>query len=69
MKPVQSSNIHAIGYDKGVLSVHFKNGGIYDIEGVPEELHKQFMDSDSKGAFFHQNVRGKFDAKKRDNQT
>ena len=41
---VKSSNIHAIGFDNGTLTVHFKNGGVYDIPDVPEDLHKQFMD-------------------------
>lgn len=63
---VQSSNIHAVLYDAGILTVHFKNGGIYDIHDVPEDLHKQFMASDSKGSFFHHNIKGKFKASKRE---
>jgi hypothetical protein len=63
---VQSSNIHSISFDHGTLTVHFKNGGIYDLKDVPEDLHKQFMAADSKGSFFHHNVKGKFKASKRE---
>jgi KTSC domain len=61
---VQSSNIHAISYDAGKMIVHFKGGGIYEFHDVPEDLHKQFMAAESKGSFFHHNVKGKFKTSK-----
>ena len=66
MKKVESSNIAAIGYKDGVLSVEFKSGATYDYHGVSPDLHAQFMSADSHGRFFSQHIRPKFDGKKRD---
>jgi hypothetical protein len=63
---VDSSNIHGVVYDGGTMIVHFKNGTIYKYQDVPEDLHKQFMASVSKGSFFHHNIKGKFKTSKRE---
>lgn len=58
--PVESSSIESIGYEKSVLEVSFRNGGLYQYFDVPEELLLMLMQADSKGAFFNRNVRGRF---------
>ena len=65
--PVQSSIIFAIGYDPETrtMEIDFKTGAVYQYEQVPPELHKDFMESSSKGTFFHFNFKkGKFPYKK-----
>jgi len=60
---VDSSMITSIGYDTDacVLEVEFKsNGAIWQYPGFPEHLWYEFQASESKGQFFHQNIRGKF---------
>ncbi|MBI3241558.1 MAG: KTSC domain-containing protein [Chloroflexi bacterium] len=56
---VESSLIYAIGYDAGtkVLEVVLKNELTYQYDGVPPEVHEQFMQAESKGKFFVGNVR------------
>jgi len=58
----KSSNIKAVGYDEDTLTlyVEFVNGGRYTYEGVPLELFDAFKEAESKGRFFFQNIKGKF---------
>jgi hypothetical protein len=62
VEPVVSSNIAGIGFDKdnGTLRVEFMNGSAFEFAGVPESVHEQFMQSDSKGKFFFQNIKGQY---------
>jgi hypothetical protein len=70
LTPVQSSQIHAIGYDaaSSTLRVQFKSaagaGSVYDYPGVPAETHANFLKAESVGKFFGANVKGKFEFKK-----
>jgi hypothetical protein len=70
LNPVQSSQIHAIGYDAGsrTLRVQFKSasglGSQYDYPGVPAETAEAFQKAESVGRFFGANIKGKFDFKK-----
>lgn len=66
-KVENSSNIHAIDWKDGTLTVHFKGGGNYTYEKVPADLHKQFVEAESPGKFFGEHIRGKFDHKKGEN--
>lgn len=61
--PVESSSIASIGYDPAarVLEVEFRNGGLYRYRDVPRELFAGFMAAASKGRFFIERIRGKFD--------
>ena len=63
---VRSSNIEAIGYDAATkeLEIDFQGGTSYTYSGIPKELHEQFMAAESKGKFFHVNIRSKFAFKK-----
>ncbi len=71
MIPVISSNIKALGwvggvliYDGGqakdVLRIEYLNGGIFDYIGVDKEVYNNFLNSESKGSFFHKNIREKY---------
>ena len=59
---VSSSNLESIKFDgtAGELFVRFKGGGVYKYANVSVALFENFMDSPSKGKFFHANVKGKF---------
>lgn len=67
MKEVKSSNIHAIGWEAGALTVHFKNGTSYRYEGVPAEEHAKLMAAESVGRHFNEHIKGKYNHKKGDN--
>jgi hypothetical protein len=58
--PVESSSIDSIGYEKKVLEVRFRNGGLYQYFDVPEQLLALLMQADSKGRFFNQHIRGAY---------
>ena len=56
---VNSSNISSVGYDADsqTLEIEFNNGGVYLYSGVPESLYEGMMGADSKGKFFHANIK------------
>jgi len=62
MVPVQSSNIKAIGHDEAAAELHvqFHNGGLFVFKGVGADVFGQFLTADSKGQFFHQNIKDMF---------
>ena len=60
--PVESSMIDSIGYEKNVLEVRFRNGGLYQYLDVPESVLGQLMNAPSKGRFFNQRIRGRYPA-------
>lgn len=60
--PVESSSIDSVGYEKEVLEVCFRNGGLYQYLDVPESVLASLMHADSKGRFFNQQIRGRYPA-------
>lgn len=69
MKPVNSSNIEACGYDCEArkLTIRFKGGATHHYSDVPTELHEQMMaenerEGGSVGKFFHAQIRNKFES-------
>lgn len=56
---VDSSNLTTVEYDPDtlVLRVSFKNGGMYEYEGVLQEVVDEMMAADSQGSYFYKNVR------------
>mgnify|MGYP000999647334 CR=1 FL=1 len=56
MIPVSSSNVESIGYEDGVIEVHFHNGYAYRYPNCSEELFSQFLNASSKGSFVHRVV-------------
>lgn len=69
LQKVESSNIAEIGYDanSGRLRVRFiSSGGLYEYDDVPKNVAEDFLKSDSKGRFFHKNIRHQHVGKKID---
>jgi len=58
--PVESSNIASIGYDPvtSTLEIEFHSGARYQYFAVPQEIYDGLMNAPSKGAFFHQFIKG-----------
>jgi hypothetical protein len=56
--PVDSSSLDSVGYEKDVLEVSFRNGGLYRYFDVPEEMLVALMRAESKGQFFNRHIRG-----------
>lgn len=61
---VSSSNVASIGWEDNTLAVGFKNGSVYEYEGVPEDVYQQLNASDSKGKFLASQVKGKYSYKR-----
>lgn len=61
---VDSSTIYEVIYNGTDLTITFASGGAYVYSGVPAEVYAAFMDSESKGRFFHANIKGKYDCAK-----
>jgi hypothetical protein len=61
-----SSNIQAVGDDPQTreMQVQFKGGAIYTHQDVSVLKHAQFIAAKSKGSHYHDNFRGKHNAKK-----
>ena len=59
---VDSTMITSIGYDQAssTLEVEFKTGVIWDYPGFPEYLWYEFQAADSKGIFFHRNIKKQY---------
>jgi lysyl-tRNA synthetase class 2 len=59
---VESSAIQDIRYDeeRAKLFVTFNDGDEYVYVGVPGEVHRSFVDSDSKGRFFAYEIRDQY---------
>ena len=62
--PVESSSIESVGYEKNVLEVRFRNGGLYQYFDVPEETLVMLLRAASKGRFFNEEIRGRYPARK-----
>lgn len=71
LNPVESSNIAAVGYDEAsrTMRVEFKNGSQYDYPDVDQVLVDEFLDADSVGRYFQQNIRNSFQGLKVDQRT
>ncbi len=63
---VKSSNIAAIAYIKEAkqLMVQFNNGNVYAYSDVPEEVFDGFLDASSKGRYFAEHIKGKYEYEK-----
>lgn len=61
-KPVQSSNIAAIGYDyiSLTLEVEFLNNSIYQYFDVPQNVYDDLMKASSHGQYLAKYIKGFF---------
>jgi len=59
---VDSSFISAVAYneDLGFLEVRMKSGRDYLFDGVPKKTYDAFMDADSKGRFFNEVIKKRY---------
>jgi len=59
---VESEAIRDIRYDeeRAKLFVTFHDGDAYVYVGVPGEVHRSFVDADSKGRFFAFEIRDQY---------
>jgi lysyl-tRNA synthetase class 2 len=59
---VLSEAIRDISYDdeRAKLFVTFDDGDMYVYVGVPGEVHRSFLDADSKGQFFAYEIRDQY---------
>jgi hypothetical protein len=60
MISVNSSAIRAVGYDGYTLTVEFHTGRVYDHHGVSYSVYVEFMNASSMGAYYNQNIRGRY---------
>lgn len=65
---VHSTAITDIEYEDehGKLYVRFIDGDRYVYVGVPGEVHRSFLDADSKGGYFAEAIRDRFPYNKLD---
>lgn len=59
---VESAAIHEIDYDaqRAKLLVRLVSGERYVYVGVPGEVHRSFVEADSKGRFFQAEIRDRY---------
>jgi len=59
---VESSNIKSIGYNPNsdTLEIEFSSGGVYWYTDVPQEIYDALMAAESKGKYFGQHIKGKY---------
>jgi lysyl-tRNA synthetase class 2 len=65
---VDSTAISEIDYDaeRAKLLVRFMSGERYVYVGVPGEVHRSFVEADSKGRFFQLQIRDRYPFNKLD---
>lgn len=64
LREVLSSNIRKVGYENGDLIVEYLSGTKYRYKKVPKNLYEAMLESDSKGRFMNNSIKGKFDYEK-----
>ena|SRR5215467_178123 len=62
MQLLDSTTISKAGYaaDKKQLVVEFRNGNVYSLRGVPQKIADGFMESESHGAYYSKNIKGRY---------
>jgi hypothetical protein len=64
MEAVESMAFSEIGYDADAmeLTVVFKENGLtYVYQGVPADVYEGLQAAESKGAYYHENIREQFE--------
>ena len=62
MVSVRSSAIRAVGYDPatGRMQIRFAEGHSYTFCGVPDSVHRSLMSAASKGSYYNNFIRGRY---------
>jgi hypothetical protein len=62
IKEVESSSIKTVAYDKDEekLWLRFKSDALYEYTGVEQQVAKDLVKAESKGHFFHENIKNKY---------
>lgn len=62
LKPVDSSNIEAVGYDPAnkTMAVRFKGGNVYHYHDVEQDAHAALIGAKSIGNHFHTNIKNSY---------
>jgi hypothetical protein len=63
MTKATSGTVEAYHYDPATQTqiIHFKSGDIYQMKGVPPEVHQQFVEHPSMGSFHADNIKGRYE--------
>ncbi|MBD2183900.1 KTSC domain-containing protein [Planktothrix sp. FACHB-1355] len=71
MLPVHSTMANSIGYDsdRHLLQVEFKNGSVYQYEGVDEEIWEEMISTDSPGKFYNREIKGYYRSRRLDSDS
>ncbi len=61
--PVESSSLVSMGFARQarILEVEFRSGAIYRYLGVPPAVFEEMKKAESKGRYFAQSIRGKYE--------
>ena len=61
--PVESSSLVSIGFARKaqILEIEFRSGAIYRYLGVPPAVFEELKKAESKGRYFAQAIRGKYE--------
>lgn len=59
---VESSTLAAVGYDESrdLLQLEFRGGALYCYFAVPAAVHQSLLAAGSKGSYFNQAIRGRY---------
>ena len=59
---IESTMIRSIGYDadNATLEVEFNSGAIWQYYDFPESIWYEFEGTDSKGKFFHKEIKNQY---------
>ena len=59
---VESTTLRSAGHDaqSAVLELQFRNGAVYRYRPVPPWVYRDLLEARSKGAYFNQNIRGRY---------
>lgn len=68
---VDSTSIESIGFNARLkmLEVRFRSGATYRYLDVPPSVFAAFMKAESKGRFFTQQIRGRYEFKRLEKET
>ena len=61
--PVESSSLVSMGFARQarILEIEFRSGAIYRYLGVPPTVFEELKKAQSKGRYFAQSIRGKYE--------